>query len=152
MLTKTDKYAIIELHPLKGVQMTNEELAQHWNISLEEVKNISNIINYLYSVELIPEHEASDIWKVVLRANDGRRNYILMEEGRSFSDKKQAIICGTKWAQNIKMTPGQAKLMGVPEDAYLTLRPIDGYQEIKEKHFSSSAKKIHYHSSTKQRG
>ena len=132
--------------------MTNEELAQHWNIPLREVINISNIINYLYSVELISEHKFSDIWKVILRANDGRKNYILMEEGTCFSDKEQAIIHGTQWAQKIKMTPGQAKLMGVPEDAYLTLRPIKGYQEIKEKYFSSSAKKIYHYSSTKQRG
>ena len=135
--------------------MTNEELAQHWNISLREVQNISNIINYLYSVELISEHEVSDIWKVVLRANDGRRNYILMEEGTSFSDKELAVIYGTHWARKIKMTPGQAKLMGVPEDAYLALRPINGYDEIQKKYFRlssrSSDKITHHYSSTKQR-
>ncbi|MBR6231586.1 MAG: hypothetical protein IKQ99_00625 [Alphaproteobacteria bacterium] len=60
--------------------MTNEELAEHWKVSPNDAKNISNIINYLYSVELTSKHKIpSDVWQVVLRANDGKNNYISME-------------------------------------------------------------------------
>ena len=118
--------------------MTNEELAQHWKTSLKEVKNISNIVNYLYSVELISPHKG--IWNVVLRANDGKNNYILMEEGTAFTDKKQAIIQGTHWAQQMKMSSGQAELMGIPKDAFLSLNPINGYEKAVKAQFRSPKK------------
>ena len=123
--------------------MTNEELAMHWKVSLKDVRNISNIINYQYSVELISGRENSEnVWQVVLRANDKENDYILMEEGSNFSDKDQAIVQGTRWARSIKMTPGQAQLMGVPVDAFLSLNPIKGYQEVVRKFMRPVKRKI----------
>ena len=124
--------------------MTNEELAQRWNVSLNDAKNISNIINYLYSVELVSKHKnSSDIWQVVLRANDGKNNYISMEEGTDFYDKNQAIIIGTHWARQIKIPFGQARLMGVPEDAFVAINPINGYYRAIEQQCYSIRKTIH---------
>ena len=124
--------------------MTNEELAQHWNLSLREVKNISNIINYLYSVELVSKcRNFSKFWEVVLCANDGKKDYILMEEGNHFSDKEQAIVYGTHWARNIKMTRGQAELMGIPKDAFRILRPINGYNQIIERLYHPTKKNVY---------
>lgn len=118
--------------------MTNEELAQHWKVSLKEAQNISDIINHQYSVDLVPVHgETSDFWQVVLRAYDGRNHYILMEEGTRFYDKSQAIVLGTHWAQKIKISDGQADLMGVPKDAFLAINPINGYNQAIEQQTSA---------------
>ena len=122
--------------------MTPEELAMHWKTSLENVKKISNIVNYLYYAAVIQGNkETSNTWKAVLYAYDGKKNYVLMEEGRNFSDKDQAIVQGTKWAQNIKISSGQAKLMGFPEDAHMALRPIVGYEKALQNIYISLKKK-----------
>ncbi len=124
--------------------MTNEELAEHWKVSPNDAKNISNIINYLYSVELTSKHKIpSDVWPVVLRANDGKNNYISMEEGTDFYDKNQAIILGTHWARKIKIPFGQAKLMGVPEDAFLAINPINGYHQAIEQQCDLIRRTVH---------
>ena len=121
--------------------MTNEDLAHHWKVSLNKVKNISDTINRLYSVALDSDPD-SNVWNVVLRANDGKNDYTLMEEGTNFTDKNKAIIQGTHWAQQIKMTPGQAELMDLPEDAFLALQPIAGYEQAIKQKLESSRKNI----------
>ena len=111
--------------------MIREKLAKHWNISREEVAHISDQINGLYSVRLRPKRkDFCDGWEVVLLAFDGKNWYTSMEMEEVFFERDQAILHGSQWARKIKMSKGQAEQMGLPEDAFLTLKPIDGYQGI----------------------
>ena len=122
--------------------MSPEELAKHWNVSLSEVQRISGFINSCYSVGIVPRTEDfCDVWKVILYAYDPRNKYVLMEDEGSYPDKVQAIIHGSRWAQNIKMTSGQAKNMGVPADAFLSLKPIEGYEGARKTFLSAFKKK-----------
>ena len=115
--------------------MNLKELAKHWNVSQGEAERISEYVNSRYSAGIVSKTEDfCDGWKVLLYAYDHQNKYILMEDEGSFPDKHQAIIHGTRWAQNIKMTPGQAKIMGVPEDAFLALKPIEGFEKAWEEY------------------
>jgi len=126
--------------------MTNEELANHWGISLKEVQRISDFVNAHYSVRLVPKMEnGHEKWDVKLFAFDGKNWYISTEMPKTFSNKKQAIIQGSRWAQNMKLFPNQAKQMdgGIPVDAYLALKPIDGCENVCKKSLTRNVVKTY---------
>ena len=97
--------------------MTLQELANHWEVSPKEAAEIVEFMNKRYSLEVRPV--SKNTWKWVLYAYDPRNKYLLMEPKQLFSTTADAI----RTAQGMKMTPGQAKLMGVPMDAWLALTP-----------------------------
>ena len=113
--------------------MTNEKLVKHWKISLGEVKRISDFINKRYELDVIPVTDGSlKLWQGVMYAYDPKNKYILMESQDKFASRDQAILHWMKQVKNTKLSPGQAKLMGVPEDAFQVIKPIEGYERVLE--------------------
>ena len=113
--------------------MTNEELAKHWEVSLGEVNRISDFINKRYALDVIPVVDDSlKLWQGVMYAHDSQNKYILMESQDKFASRDQAILHWTKQIKNMKLTPGQAKLMKVPEDAFQVIKPVEGYERVLE--------------------
>ena len=117
----------------KELYMTNEELAKHWNISQEEVNRISKFINTNYKLDVVPVTDDSlEMWQGILYAYDPQNKYILMESKEKYASHDQAVLHWTRQIQNMEITPGQAKLMDVPVDAFRTIKPVNGYERVLE--------------------
>ena len=115
--------------------MTPKELAQHWQVSESEAENISEYINRFYKLDILPVKEDSKVfWKGVMYAFDPNNKYILMESKDQFISRDQAILHWTNQIQKRKIPLNQARQMrycqGVPTDAYVALKPVEGYERV----------------------
>ena len=116
---------------MKEQKMTNEELAKHWRFPQKEVERISALINDRYKLDILPTTEDSaKLWQGVMYAYDPHNKYILMESKDRFISRDQAILHWSRQIRNMKLTNGQAALMGVPVDAFRTIKPVDGYERV----------------------
>ena len=117
--------------------MTPKQLAQHWRVSESEEENISDFINSSYQLDVIPVSGDSQLlWQGVMYAYDPHNKYVLMESQDKFASRDQAILHWTNQMHRRVIPSGQAKQMrsgrGVPTDAYLALKPVEGYERVLE--------------------
>lgn len=115
--------------------MTPEQLAQHWQVSVQEAENIAHFINQWYELGVVPVFEKGETWwQGVLYAFDPRNRYILMESDKKFVNRDKAVLYWTNYMHRYQILEGQAQQMrsgqGVPTDAYLALKPVEGYERI----------------------
>jgi len=124
--------------------MTPEQLAQHWQVSVQEAENISRFINQWYKLGVVPVFEKGETrWQGVLYAYDPRNKYILMKSDKKFVNQDRAVLYWTNYMHRYQISQGQAQQMrsgqGVPTDVYLALKPIEGYERIVQKTRSLNA-------------
>ena len=125
--------------------MTPEQLAEHWQVSVQEAEDISRFINRWYELDVVPVVErGKTMWQGRLYAYDPRNKYTLMESPEKYFSREEAVLKWTDYIHRYRLSSGQAQQMcshqGVPTDAYLALKPVAGYDRIaREKHLMNAS-------------
>lgn len=105
--------------------MTNEELAKHWNVSLEEVKSISEFMNNNYVLKVGRKKDDGLYYGLVYRIDPKHGPMLSLSSNKGFETPKKAAVFLNKTCDKIEMPKIRANLMGVPADAYKALKKID---------------------------
>ena len=104
--------------------MTHEELAKHWNISLEEVKNISDFMNKNYFL-CVGKNKKSGLYHgLIYKVNEKHGPMLALSSKQGFINALEASDFINNACDIIEMPDERAKLMQVPADAYKTLEKI----------------------------
>ena len=108
--------------------MMIEELAKHWNISLKEAQSISDFINNTFYMTIGQKHGDESFYGLIYeKFKDGavRLAFSLSaDSNHGFKTEKEAIEALNKAPHRIKIPDGRAKLMGVPQEAFIALKRI----------------------------
>ena len=108
--------------------MTYEELAVHWKCSIEKVKSISDYMNEHYCL-LVAQHKETRLYHGVICENVYNEDHVTPEVRVSTNDgfktPKEAAEFINSYIDNLELPGVRAKLMGVPVDAWKTLKKID---------------------------
>lgn len=133
--------------------MTPKQLALHWRLSESEAEEISDFINTSYQLDIVPVADGAEtFWQGIMYAHDLRNKYILMESQDKFASRDQAILHWTNQMHHQVIPSGQAKQMrsgrGIPTDAYLALKPVEGYERVLEQ---ATTPAIKFYQNFKQR-
>ena len=128
-LTKNRAY--VSMHPQRwnGFIMTIEELAKHWNVSLDEAKSISDFMNRTFYMTVGQKHDDKTFYGVIFeRFKDGavRPAFTLSADpNQGFKTEKEVIDALNKVLERIKIPEFRAKnIMGVPQDAFIALKRL----------------------------
>ena len=109
--------------------MTNEELAKHWGVSLEEVRRISDFMNSHYFLS-VAKHKTTGLFHGVMyemREDDGERlPSLVLSSEKGFKTKGEAAQYWNDCCDTWKMPKTRAEiLLRVPVDAFKALQKID---------------------------
>ncbi len=117
--------------------MTNEELAKHWNVSLDEAKNISDFMNKTFYMTTGQKAGDRTFYGCIYeKFRDGsiRPVFTLSANSNSgFETEKEAIESLNKVPERIKIPDARARLMGVPQDAFIALKRIEQQSTVGQK-------------------
>ena len=105
--------------------MTDEELAKHWNVALEEVKSISEFMNKNYVLTVGKKKDDGLFYGLVFREDPKHGPMLAMSSNQGFETPREAAVFLNNVCDKIEMPETRAKLLGVPEDAYKALKKID---------------------------
>lgn len=106
--------------------MTNEELAKHWGVSLEEVKSISDFMNAHYYLT-VGRHKETKLWHGLMFEIGDKEGALPREVLRTkgFKSELETIQYWNKTVDDLKMPKIRAEMiLNVPQDAYKTLTKI----------------------------
>lgn len=105
--------------------MTDEELAKHWNVSLEEVKSISDFMNNNFVLHVGKKKDNGLYYGLVFREDPKHGPMLAMSSNQGFETPREAAVFLNEVCDRIEMPKLRAKLMDVPTDAYKALKKID---------------------------
>lgn len=105
--------------------MTNEELAQHWNVSLSEVQNISDFMNKNYYLCVGKNKNDGLFYGLMYKIDEKHGPMLSVSSKQGYKTAKEAAVMFNEAFDNIEMSEMRAELMGVPVDAYKALKKID---------------------------
>ena len=105
--------------------MTDEELAKHWNVSLAEVKSISDFMNKTYSLQVGKSKKDGLFYGLIYRMDKKHGPMLAISSKEGFKTPKAAAEFLNGVCDIMEMTQMRAELMNVPADAYKTLKKID---------------------------
>ena len=105
--------------------MTNEELAAHWNVSLEEVQSISDFMNKNYSLHVGKSRKDGLFYGLMYRMDEKHGPMLAVSTKQGYKTPKEAAEFFNAACDMMQMPDMRAELMGVPADAYKTLEKID---------------------------
>ena len=112
--------------------MTDEELAKHWNVSLEEVKSISDYMNKTYYLT-VGKSKSNGLYYGCLFKIEDERSRLVVSSNQGFATADEAAEFMSTKFDNLELPTMKAELMGVPVDAYKTLKKIELEQKSTEK-------------------
>ncbi len=105
--------------------MTNEELAEHWNVPLSEVQSISEYMNNLFTLH-VGKNKKDGLFYGLMYRNDERHGPMLaVSSKQGYKTPKEAAVFLNDACDTMQMPDMRAELMGVPVDAYKVLKKID---------------------------
>lgn len=105
--------------------MTNEELAAHWNVSLEEAQSISAYMNKMYSMLVGKSKKDGLFYGLIYRMDEKHGPMLALSSTQGFDTPKEAAIFMNEICDKMEMTKMRSELMNVPIDAYKALKKID---------------------------
>ena len=109
--------------------MTIEKLAKHWGVSLKEAQSISDFMNNTFYMTTGQKRGDESFYGLIYeKFKDGavRLAFSLSADSKhGFKTEKEAIEALNKAPHRIKIPDGRAKLMGVPQDAFIALKRIE---------------------------
>ena len=121
--------------------MTNEELAKHWGVSLDEVKRISNIMNANFYCGIAQRRSDKLFYGVMYTLHEtpsGSKTPLLLVSSKIGSQTEtEAIQNWNKLLDRMALPKLRAKILGVPQDAYKTLIKIPEPVRTAERHIVS---------------
>ena len=108
--------------------MTNEELAKHWGISLEEVKRISDFMNANYFFALAQNKETK-LWHGVMykmheSPSGNRTPHLWTSSTKGFKTEREAAEDWNKLSDRIAQKSNPI-LFGIPVDAYKAIKKLE---------------------------
>ena len=105
--------------------MTNEELAEHWGVSLAEAKDISDYMNKNYYL-CVGQHKKDKLYYgLMFRVDEKHGPMLAVSSKQGYSTPKEAADHLNEVFDTVQLPEMRAKLMGVPVDAYKALKKID---------------------------
>ena len=108
--------------------MTNEELAKHWSVSLEEARRISDFMNTnFYSV--LARHKKTGLFYPLMykmhEAPDGEITpHLFLSSKKGFEKAQDAVQFWNEMLNNHTYKYAEA-LWGVPADAFKALKKLE---------------------------
>ena len=105
--------------------MTNEELAAHWNVSLAEVKSISDYMNNLFTLHVGKSRKDGLYYGLMYRNDEKHGPMLAVSSKQGYKTPREAAEFLNGACDTMEMPNMRAELMGVPADAYKTLKKID---------------------------
>ena len=121
--------------------MTNEELAKHWNTSLQEVKRISDIMNEAFYCGVSQSKTDHLFYGVMFRwhiSPSGNRTPMLAASSKKgFPTEKEAVQNWNNLLDQVELPKLKAELMEVPRDAYKALKKIPEPIRTHQRHIVS---------------
>ena len=105
--------------------MTEEELAKHWNVSLDEVKSISDFMNKNYCIYVGQNKKDKLFYGLMYRMDEKHGPMLAVSAKNGCKTAKEAAVFFNNACDTMEMPKLKAELMGVPADAYKTLKKID---------------------------
>ncbi|MBR3677054.1 MAG: hypothetical protein IKN71_07985 [Alphaproteobacteria bacterium] len=105
--------------------MTDEELAKHWNISLEEVKSISEFMNKNYSLHVGKDRKTGLYYGLIYRNDPKHGPMLAVSSKQGYRTSRDAADFLNSACDIMQMPEERAKMMKVPVDAYKVLKKID---------------------------
>jgi len=108
--------------------MTNEELAKHWDVSLEEVRRISDYMNHNYYFALA-QHKETHLWHGVMyrfhtSPSGNRTPHLWTSSTKGFKTTREAVENWNKLTDDMVCGLNPA-LEGVPVDAYKAIKKLE---------------------------
>ena len=108
--------------------MTNEELAKHWNVSLEEVKRISDFMNKNFYFCLAQKKETKlwhgRMYRMHISPSGNRTPHLWCESKQGFKTPREAAQNWNKLSDMIISESNPVEL-DVPKDAYKAIRKLE---------------------------
>lgn len=105
--------------------MTNEELAQHWNVPLSEVQSIADYMNNLYTLHVGKSRKDGLFYGLMYRNDEKHGPMLAVSSKQGYKTPREAAEFLNDACDTMQMPDMRAELMGVPADAYKTLKKID---------------------------
>lgn len=105
--------------------MTNEELAAHWKVSLDEVQSISDYMNKIYSMHVGKNKKDGLFYGLIYRMDEKHGPMLSLSSQQGFNTPAEAASFLNDVCDRIQMPEVRAGLMNVPTDAYKALKKID---------------------------
>ena len=105
--------------------MTNEELAEHWGVSLAEAKDISDYMNKNYYLCVGQNKEDKLYYGLMFRVDEKHGPMLAVSSKQGYNTAKKAADTLNDLFDTVQMPETKAKLLGVPVDAYKALKKID---------------------------
>lgn len=105
--------------------MTNEELAQHWNVPLSEVQSIADYMNNLFTLHVGKNRKDGLYYGLMYRNDEKHGPMLAVSSKQGYKTPKEAADFLNEACDIMQMPDMRAELMGVPADAYKTLKKID---------------------------
>jgi hypothetical protein len=109
----------------ENLAMTDEELAKHWNVSLNEAKSISDFMNKNYYLCVGKSKKDNLFYGLMYRVDKKHGPMLVVSSKQGYKTSKEAAITFNKVFDTLEMPEMKAKLIGVPVDAYKALKKID---------------------------
>ena len=113
--------------------MTNEELAKHWNVSIDEVNRISNLINERYYL-CLGQKKSDQLWYGLLyekvpearpvREIPEQIPRLVASSVKGYKTENDAVDAINGCMDIIQIPEKRARLMGVPQDAFKSLKKL----------------------------
>jgi len=121
--------------------MTNEELAKHWGVSLQEVKRIADIMNANFYCGIAQNKEDKLFYGVMFRWHEspsGNKTPLLSSSSKKgVQTRVEAIRNWNSLLDQIQLPKLRAEMLGVPQDAYKALIKIPEPVRVAERHIVS---------------
>ena len=122
--------------------MTNEELAKHWNTSVEEVKRISDFMNTHFYLGIARHRETGLFHGVMYTLHESpsgnKTPLLVLSSNQGFATRIEAIQNWNNSKDSWQMPKMKAQLLGVPVDAYKALDKIEAPTVVAHKDKSIS--------------
>ena len=108
--------------------MTNEELAKHWGVSLQEVKRISDYMNQNYYFALA-QHKETHLWHGVMykmhtSPSGNRTPHLWVSSTKGFRTEREAVDDWNKRTDTMICKANPA-LENVPVDAFKAIQKLE---------------------------
>ena len=108
--------------------MTFEKLAKHWNVSLKEAKSISDFMNKTFYMATGQKNGDPTFYGFIYeKFRDGSERCaftLSLDADHGFETEEEAVKALNKAPERIHIPDGRAKIMGVPQDAFIALNRI----------------------------
>ena len=105
--------------------MTDQELAQHWNVSLSEVKDIADFMNKNFQICVGKNKKDGLFYGLMYRIDEKHGPMLTLSSKQGYKTSYEAAKFFNEVFDRIEMPEMKAKIMGVPADAYKALKKID---------------------------